>query len=120
LTLRRLALAVLLSIGASAWPSQRAIFRRCRSGSHDRRGDGGDRARAGRLAHRRQAGQPTSTGVLPRGIRRRRQRRLRRRTDKWLDHDGHAPGVQENDLLRVYFVTKRDGVGYNLAYIGKD
>ena len=26
----------------------------------------------------------------------------------------------QNDVLRVYFVTKRDGVGYNLAYIGKD
>src|SRR5262249_57681200 len=25
-----------------------------------------------------------------------------------------------NDVLRVYFVTKRDGVDYNLAYIGHD
>jgi hypothetical protein len=25
-----------------------------------------------------------------------------------------------NDVLRVYFVTKRDGVDYNLAYIGRD
>jgi len=26
----------------------------------------------------------------------------------------------QNDVLRVYFVTKRDGVDYNLAYIGHD
>jgi hypothetical protein len=26
----------------------------------------------------------------------------------------------QNDVLRVYFVTKRDGVDYNLAYIGRD
>jgi predicted patatin/cPLA2 family phospholipase len=25
-----------------------------------------------------------------------------------------------NDVLRVYFITRRDGVGYNLAYIGHD
>ena len=25
-----------------------------------------------------------------------------------------------NDVLRVYFVTQRDGVDYNLAYIGSD
>ena len=25
-----------------------------------------------------------------------------------------------NDVLRVYFITKRDGVDYNLAYIGHD
>ena len=25
-----------------------------------------------------------------------------------------------NDVLRVYFLTKRDGVDYNLAYIGSD
>ncbi|HEX9558128.1 MAG TPA: patatin family protein, partial [Reyranella sp.] len=26
----------------------------------------------------------------------------------------------QNDVLRTYFVTKRDGVDYNLAYIGAD
>jgi predicted acylesterase/phospholipase RssA len=26
----------------------------------------------------------------------------------------------QNDVLRVYFITKRDGVDYNLAYIGRD
>jgi predicted acylesterase/phospholipase RssA len=26
----------------------------------------------------------------------------------------------QNDVLRVYFVTKRDGVDYNLAYVGRD
>ena len=26
----------------------------------------------------------------------------------------------QNDVLRVYFITKRDNVDYNLAYIGKD
>jgi hypothetical protein len=25
-----------------------------------------------------------------------------------------------NDVLRIYFITKRDGVDYNLAYIGRD
>jgi predicted patatin/cPLA2 family phospholipase len=30
----------------------------------------------------------------------------------------HTSG--SNDLLRIYFVTQRDGVDYNLAYIGKD
>ena len=25
-----------------------------------------------------------------------------------------------NDVLRIYFVTQRDGVDYNLAYIGTD
>ena len=25
-----------------------------------------------------------------------------------------------NDVLRIYFVTRRDGVDYNLAYIGDD
>ena len=25
-----------------------------------------------------------------------------------------------NDLARIYFVTQRDGVDYNLAYIGSD
>ena len=25
-----------------------------------------------------------------------------------------------NDVLRVYFITKRDGVDYNLAYVGRD
>ena len=29
-----------------------------------------------------------------------------------------ASGI--NDVMRVYFVTKRDGVDYNLAYIGAD
>ena len=26
----------------------------------------------------------------------------------------------QNDVLRTYFVTQRDGVDYNLAYIGTD
>ena len=26
----------------------------------------------------------------------------------------------QNDILRVYFTSKRDGVDYNLAYIGRD
>jgi len=26
----------------------------------------------------------------------------------------------QNDVLRTYFVTQRDGVDYNLAYIGMD
>jgi hypothetical protein len=26
----------------------------------------------------------------------------------------------QNDVLRTYFVTQRDGVDYNLAYIGAD
>jgi hypothetical protein len=30
----------------------------------------------------------------------------------------HSSG--SNDLLRIYFVTQRDGVDYNLAYIGSD
>jgi len=30
----------------------------------------------------------------------------------------HASG--SNDLLRIYFITQRDNVGYNLAYIGSD
>jgi hypothetical protein len=30
----------------------------------------------------------------------------------------HTSG--SNDLLRIYFVTQRDGVDYNLAYIGRD
>ena len=30
----------------------------------------------------------------------------------------HSSGT--NDLLRIYFVTQRDGVDYNLAYIGSD
>jgi hypothetical protein len=30
----------------------------------------------------------------------------------------HSSGT--NDLLRVYFITQRDGVDYNLAYIGSD
>ncbi|HEX6092565.1 MAG TPA: patatin-like phospholipase family protein [Dongiaceae bacterium] len=30
----------------------------------------------------------------------------------------HTSGT--NDLLRIYFVTQRDGVDYNLAYIGSD
>jgi hypothetical protein len=30
----------------------------------------------------------------------------------------HSSG--ENDLLRIYFVTQRDHVDYNLAYIGSD
>ena len=30
----------------------------------------------------------------------------------------HTSG--SNDLLRIYFVTQRDGVDYNLAYIGSD
>jgi hypothetical protein len=30
----------------------------------------------------------------------------------------HSSG--SNDLLRVYFITQRDGVDYNLAYIGSD
>jgi hypothetical protein len=25
-----------------------------------------------------------------------------------------------NDVLRIYFITRRDGVDYNLAYIGSD
>ena len=30
----------------------------------------------------------------------------------------HASGT--NDIARIYFTTQRDGVGYNLAYIGRD
>ncbi len=30
----------------------------------------------------------------------------------------HTSG--ENDLLRIYFLSQRDGVDYNLAYIGSD
>ncbi len=30
----------------------------------------------------------------------------------------HSSG--SNDLLRIYFITHRDGVDYNLAYIGTD
>lgn len=37
-----------------------------------------------------------------------------RAIDTMLASSGH------NDVLRTYFVTKRDGVDYNLAYIGTD
>jgi hypothetical protein len=30
----------------------------------------------------------------------------------------HSSG--SNDLVRIYFITQRDGVDYNLAYIGSD